>query len=130
MVFLTRLVRHLWKDHTNPFTGYKQQSPDKFWIRRRVKMLSQHYFGRSRNCYKIAAQYAVRSLTFATLSRKAKKKDFRELCDARTYFFRLQFKVISDFLRQKIYSFCYNNACYTSSEHKLGIYFQGLVLDQ
>ena len=82
MVFLTKLLRHVWKDHTNPFTGYKQQSPDKFWIRRRVKMMSAHFFGRSRNCYKIAAQYTVRSLTFATNNRKVKKRDFRELCDA------------------------------------------------
>ena len=83
MVFLTKLVRHLWKDHTNPFTGYKQQSPDKFWIRRRTKMMTAHYFGRKRNCYKIASQFLIRALTYATINRKVRRRDFRELSDAR-----------------------------------------------
>ena len=85
MVFLTKLVRHLWKDHTNPFTGYKQQSPDRFWERRRVKMMTAHFCGRMRNCYKISTRYMVRSLTYATINRKVKKRDFKDLCEARKY---------------------------------------------
>jgi ribosomal protein L20 len=89
MVFLTRLLGHLWKDHTNPFTGYMQQSPDKFWIRRRVRMMTAHYCGRKRNCYTIASKYLIRALTYSTINRKVKKRDFRELCDQRKLSVRL-----------------------------------------
>jgi len=42
MVFLTRLLGHLWKDHTNPFTGYKQHLL-LFFSKFQVKSMSNNY---------------------------------------------------------------------------------------
>ena len=35
----------------------------------------QHYFGRARNCYKIAIIKVEKALSYATIGRKQKKKD-------------------------------------------------------
>nr|CAG4648981.1 EOG090X0H9C [Polyphemus pediculus] len=57
--------------------------PDSFWRRRRLFKMTAHYYGRKRNCYRIAIKIAHRALVYATKGRKLKKNDIKELWEQR-----------------------------------------------
>lgn len=46
-----------------------------------VQIYSQHYIGRSRNCYSLAIRNVQRALVYATKARRLKKNDMREVMD-------------------------------------------------
>lgn len=71
------------KKHTNEFTGIVKETLDSKWSRRKVKMMTQHYYGRNRNCYRLAVVKMQWNLKRVTKSRSAARKDFQELCDLR-----------------------------------------------
>ena len=57
-MWLTRVLNRLnrtpiSKDHTNEFTGIVKESLDPMWRRRKVKMMTGHYYGRERNCFSL-----------------------------------------------------------------------------
>lgn len=84
MVFLTRLlnIRHA-KRHTDQFLGNLMRSTDSSWRKRRVLMMSSHFFGRKRNCFRIASRYVQKALVKATAVRSLFRADFRDLCETR-----------------------------------------------
>lgn len=56
---------------------------DKFWKRRKIFRLSAHFYGRMRNCYRVAIIRVERALVFATKARKLKKKNHIMLWEER-----------------------------------------------
>uniref|UniRef100_A0A2R5LGB2 Putative ribosomal protein l20 n=1 Tax=Ornithodoros turicata TaxID=34597 RepID=A0A2R5LGB2_9ACAR len=72
MVFLTvaNLVRN---------TG----SGNKYWKRKRILQLSAHFYGRSRNCYRLAIRSVHRALQHACQGRKAVKVERSQLWETR-----------------------------------------------
>ena len=83
-MFFTRVLGHLYKHHTDILAGgRKVQSPDKYWTRRRVKLMAGHYYGRQRNCYRLSLNYLTKNLLHATKSRATNRQDFRALCEQR-----------------------------------------------
>jgi len=71
------------KLHTSQFFGRETPSYDRTWEKRKVYLQSSHYFGRLRNCYKLAQRINLRALTYVSSSRKYRKKDMRDLWDIR-----------------------------------------------
>lgn len=69
--------------HTNQFFGLPQIGPDRFWRKRATKMMTAHFYGRSRNCYSLAKRYNLKALQQAKANRKLKKEDARDLWDCR-----------------------------------------------
>ena len=69
--------------HTNPFFGKQQISPDRYWKRRRMFLMTAHFYGRPRNCYKLAQRYNIKQLQIVTRMRQEKKADARDLWDCR-----------------------------------------------
>ncbi|XP_075211740.1 mitochondrial ribosomal protein L20 [Lycorma delicatula] len=57
----------------------RNRGPDEFWRKRKIFKLAAHFWGRKRNCYSIAIRYVHRALAYATMSRKLKKIDMRNL---------------------------------------------------
>ncbi|KAJ1524980.1 hypothetical protein ONE63_009831 [Megalurothrips usitatus] len=53
--------------------------PTKFWRRRRVLKQSAHFFGRRRNCYRIAIRTLEKALQYAVKGRQAKCEDLMKL---------------------------------------------------
>ncbi|KAK3918696.1 39S ribosomal protein L20, mitochondrial [Frankliniella fusca] len=53
--------------------------PSKFWRRRRILRLSAHYFGRRRNCYRIALVHVQRGLLYSTIGKKQRSSDLMKL---------------------------------------------------
>ena len=51
--------------------------------RRKIMKLSKGYFGAKSKLYRVARQAVMKSLTYAYVGRKSKKRDFRKLCIAR-----------------------------------------------
>ncbi|XP_037085954.1 39S ribosomal protein L20, mitochondrial-like [Pollicipes pollicipes] len=64
-------------------TWIRAAKPDKFWRRRRTFRLSAHYYGRARNCYKVAIIKVEKALQYATKGRRQKKKDMTEMWEHR-----------------------------------------------
>ena len=69
--------------HTCSYFGRESISYDRFWQRRAVFQQTAHFFGRHRNCYKLAYRYNVRALTYTSQGRKYRKKDTVGLWDTR-----------------------------------------------
>jgi len=69
--------------HTDAFFGKATPGPDKFWGRRKMKMMTQHFYGKARNCYGISYRYNIRQLTYVRTSRQVRKKDAADLWDCR-----------------------------------------------
>lgn len=69
--------------HASQFFSREQIGPDRFWGRRKIKMMTAHFYGRSRNCYKLAVRYNTRALKQAGEARQARKKDVQDLWDCR-----------------------------------------------
>ena len=69
--------------HTNKFFGMPTIHPDKYWSRRRIKMLSAHFYGRSRNCFKLALRFNISSMKTAMKLRQERKRDAVALWDSR-----------------------------------------------
>jgi len=69
--------------HSNQFFGKPQIQTDKYWSRRRMKMMTAHFFGRSRNCYNLALRYNIASFKIATKLRQTRKRDAISLWDSR-----------------------------------------------
>jgi len=67
----------------SPVTFIRAAKPDKFWRRRRTFRMTAHYFGRARNCYRIAIIKAEKSLQYATKARSLKKEDMKQLWEQR-----------------------------------------------
>ena len=83
-MFFTRILNAIKiPKHTNEFTGIVKESPDRKWGRRKIKMMSAHYYGRHRNCYRLASRKMKTSLDFVTKNRELARRDFKELCDLR-----------------------------------------------
>ena len=51
--------------------------------RRKIMKLSKGYFGAKSKLYRVARQAVMKSLSYAYVGRKRKKRDFRKLCVAR-----------------------------------------------
>lgn len=83
MVFLTQGLFARISKHTNPFFGKETVGYDKFWKRRAVYLQTAHFFGRHRNCYKLAFRYNLRALTYVSMGRKYRKQDNKDLWDTR-----------------------------------------------
>merc|ERR1711936_1241693 len=81
-MYFTRVLNVVRK-HTNEFTGIIKDSPDRAYGRRKIKMMTGHYYGRGRNCYMLASRQLQKGLEHATKNRALSRKDFRELCDLR-----------------------------------------------
>ena len=71
------------KKHSNEYTGFFKEPLDNSWGRRKVKMMTQHFYGRSRNCYRLSNLKMEWNLKRVTKSRKAAREDFKELCELR-----------------------------------------------
>ncbi|XP_071944133.1 large ribosomal subunit protein bL20-like [Antedon mediterranea] len=71
MVFLTgfRLIR--------------SRGPDKFWRKKFIFDQATNFYGRRRNCYRIAVRAVQRAWQFGQKSRKVKKRAARELWNMR-----------------------------------------------
>ncbi|XP_003700536.1 mitochondrial ribosomal protein L20 [Megachile rotundata] len=61
----------------------RSRGPDEFWRKRQIFKLAAHFYGRRRNCYKLAIKGVHRSLLFATRARELKKQDMKELWETR-----------------------------------------------
>ncbi len=81
MVFLSTMMRVMRRHpfHSDPYLGRQQPAPHKYWKRRRIFMMSAHYYGRARNCYSIAVRYVQRALWNATRNRPVKMQDAAKL---------------------------------------------------
>ena len=75
-MFFTRVLNVI-KKHTNEFTGFVKESPDRKWGRRKVKMMTAHYYGRGRNCYRLAIRQMNKGLEHHTKNRALSRQDFR-----------------------------------------------------
>ena len=83
MVFLSGPNFARFFKHTNQFFGKVQKHPDKSWSRRRTFLMTSHFYGRSRNCFKLALRYNIKALQTAVRIRQQRKKDAQELWDCR-----------------------------------------------
>ena len=83
MVFITPTQLGRISKHASQFFSREQIGPDRFWGRRKIKMMTAHFYGRSRNCYKLAVRYNTRALKQAGEARQARKKDAQDLWDCR-----------------------------------------------
>jgi len=81
-MYFTRVLNVVRK-HTNEFTGIIKEGPDRAYGRRKIKMMTGHYYGRGRNCYMLASRQLQKGLEHVTKNRELSRKDFRELCDLR-----------------------------------------------
>lgn len=61
----------------------RSRGPDEFWRKRKIFKLAAHYIGRRRNCYSITIRNVHRALVYATMGRKQKKEDIKELQEQR-----------------------------------------------
>merc|ERR1712029_189290 len=68
---------------TNEFFGRAQIGPDRAWGRRRTFLMSAHFYGRARNCFKLAKRYNIAALQTATELIRSKKLDAKDLWDCR-----------------------------------------------
>jgi len=68
---------------SSPTLFARARGADRYWRRRRILSLSQHYYGRKQNCFSIAIKYVNRALRYSTLHRKIKKKDNLRLWETR-----------------------------------------------
>ena len=75
-MFVTRVLNVI-KKHTNEFTGFVKESPDRKWGRRKVKMMTAHFYGRGRNCYRLAIRQMNKGLEHHTKNRVLSRQDFR-----------------------------------------------------
>ncbi|XP_043290146.1 39S ribosomal protein L20, mitochondrial [Venturia canescens] len=57
----------------------RNRGPDEFWRKRKIFRIAQHFAGRRRNCYTNAIRAVHRALTNATIGRKLKKLQMKEL---------------------------------------------------
>ncbi|CAB4070196.1 RP-L20 [Lepeophtheirus salmonis] len=72
------------KDHTDPFFGKRLDfGKDTYWRRRKVLMLTSHYYGRRRNCFSIAIRGLLKAMQYVTKSGRLRTKNFKELSDSR-----------------------------------------------
>ncbi|XP_040575314.1 large ribosomal subunit protein bL20 [Lepeophtheirus salmonis] len=79
---LGRFMR--FKDHTDPFFGKRLDfGKDTYWRRRKVLMLTSHYYGRRRNCFSIAIRGLLKAMQYVTKSGRLRTKNFKELSDSR-----------------------------------------------
>jgi len=83
MVFTSGSLMARIAKHTNEFFGKPQIGPDRFWRRRKVKMMTAHLYGRARNCYKIAFRCNIKDLERQTKNRIHLKRDVKDLWDCR-----------------------------------------------
>ena len=83
MVFTTSTMMVRIAKHSNQFFGTPAVAPDRFWGRRKLKMLTAHFYGRSRNCYKIAFRYNIKALERSFNNRQVIKRDAQDLWDCR-----------------------------------------------
>ena len=83
MVFLSSTFFARSFKHTNQFFGKAQVGPDRFWSRRRTFLMTSHFYGRSRNCYKLAHRYNIAALAQAGKLRHQKKLDAKDLWECR-----------------------------------------------
>lgn len=58
-------------------------SGNKYWKRKRIFQLSQFFYGRSRNCFRLSIRAVHRAFQHACLGRKAKKVATKNLWEAR-----------------------------------------------
>jgi len=83
MVFTSPSMLARIAKHTNEFFGRGQVGPDRFWGRRKEFMMSAHFYGRARNCYRLAKRYNLKNLERAKAQRKVLKQDTTDLWDCR-----------------------------------------------
>ena len=83
MVFITSTMMARMAKHANSFFGNPQVGPDRFWGRRKMKMLTAHFYGRARNCYKISFRYNIKALERSFNNRQVIKQDAKDLWDCR-----------------------------------------------
>ena len=83
MVFTSWSLMARIAKHSNQFFGRPTIHPDKYWSRRRMKMMTAHFYGRSRNCYKLALRFNISAFKTAMKLRHNKKKDAITLWDSR-----------------------------------------------
>lgn len=63
----------------------RSRGPDEFWRKRQIFKLAAHFYGRRRNCYRLAIRAVQRSLLYVTRARKLKKEDMKELWESRLH---------------------------------------------
>jgi len=68
---------------SSPTLFARARGADKYWRRRRILSLSQHYYGRKQNCFSIAIKYVNRALRYSTLHRQIKKGEDKRLWTTR-----------------------------------------------
>ncbi|CAL4144993.1 unnamed protein product [Meganyctiphanes norvegica] len=68
---------------SSPTLFARARGADKYWRRRRIMSLSQHYYGRKQNCFSIAIKYVNRALRYSTLHRQIKKREDKQLWNTR-----------------------------------------------
>jgi len=83
MVFTTPTMLVRLAKHTNQFFGNPQVGPDRFWKRRGFRMMTAHFYGRSRNCSRLAMRYNLKDLERSFRQRLVIKEDARDLWDCR-----------------------------------------------
>ena len=83
MVFTTSGLMARIAMHSDKFFGRPTIHPDKYWSRRRIKMMTAHFYGRSRNCFKLALRYNIAAFKTAMKLRVHKKRDAITLWDSR-----------------------------------------------
>ncbi|XP_033113634.1 39S ribosomal protein L20, mitochondrial-like [Anneissia japonica] len=65
------------------FRSVRARGPDKFWRKKFIFDQSTHFYGRRRNCYRVAVRAVQRAWQFSFRSRKVKKRSIRELWNMR-----------------------------------------------
>jgi len=88
--------------NTDAFFGKTTTNPDVFWKRRAVKMMTSHFYGRARNCYRISNRYHIRQLTYNRVNRKVRKQDAQDLWDCRVEGVCNELNYNSWFLRESL----------------------------
>ena len=83
MVFITSTLMARMAKHTNQFFGKPQIGPDRFWGRRKAKMMSAHFYGRPRNCYRLSIRVNLKQMEKSQENRKLVKRDAKDLWDCR-----------------------------------------------
>lgn len=51
----------------------------RFWKRQRIFQLAAHFYGRRRNCYRLAIRSVQKALTHSMVGRRVKRKDLTQL---------------------------------------------------